>query len=203
VDTSDDRTSRLHRALASAVRVGMLRLLAGPPQSVSDVARVSGISVSMATRHLALLAAAGLIDRQRNGSCVNHRITAAGAAALATWSGGTATSSGGTQGARPQERDAADLTDLLQDDVDFILSHGLGAIAAGICERDRWVERLVRDLGPEWRGRLPTVWEAAMRLFRGESLQGLPLPPGLVANPPPAPAPSAGTLAWMRQGFDP
>jgi DNA-binding MarR family transcriptional regulator len=202
LDASDDATNRLHRALASTVRAGMLRLLARQPQSVSDVARASRLSVSMASRHLAILAAAGLLVRERNGNCVEHRVTPAGTAALGDWTGEAGEPSSLTP-VNAQARDAADLTDLLQDDVDFVVTHGLGALAAGLYERDRWIERLTQDLGSEWRGRLPTVWEAAMRLYRGDSLQGLPLPPGLVADPPAPPTVRQDMLARVQEEDDP
>jgi DNA-binding transcriptional ArsR family regulator len=176
----------VHRALASPIRADMLRLIAEQTQSVTDLARASGMSVSMASRHLATLAASGLIVRERNGSWVEHRLTAAGAAALQTWSAGD-TRGASSLPADARQPDASDLTGLPEDDVGFVLHHGLGAFAIGICDRESWIERLVQDLGHEWRARLPTLWEAAMRLYRGEPIGELPLPPGLVAAPPTPP----------------
>jgi DNA-binding transcriptional ArsR family regulator len=201
VDDETSATTRVHRALASTVRAGMLRLIAQQPQSVTDVARASRISVSMTSRHLAMLAAAGLIVRERNGSWVAHRLTTAGSAVLRTCAGDA-----GEPASRScvdaQVRDASDLTDLAEDDVEFVLIHGLAAFAVGMCDRDSWLERLTWDLGPEWRSRLPTVWEAAMRLFRGESLQGLPLPPGLVADPPVPPTLRPAVLGRVPKRTD-
>jgi DNA-binding transcriptional ArsR family regulator len=197
-----DAAIRVHRALASTVRADMLRLVAQQSQSVTDVARASRISISMTSRHLAMLADAGLIVRERNGSWVEHRITPAGAAALRSWSGEADEPSSRAPTA-PQVRDAADLTALAVDDVDFVLFHGLGAFDAGFCDRDSWLERLTDDLGPEWRPRLPTVWKAAMRLCRGESLEGLPLPPGLLADPPPPHVVRPDRRAWVPAREDP
>jgi DNA-binding transcriptional ArsR family regulator len=204
MDSDDDQTNataRVHRVLASTVRAGMLRLVAEQPQSVTDVARVSRISVSMASRHLAMLAAAGLIVRERNGSWVVHRLTPAGSAALQT-SPGNAGRPTSLSSVDAQVHDASDLTDLAEDDVEFVLIHGLAAFAVGMCDRHGWLERLTWDLGPEWGPRLPTVWEAAMRLFRGESLQGLPLPPGLVADPPVPPTLRPAELGHVPQQED-
>jgi DNA-binding transcriptional ArsR family regulator len=177
------RAARVHRALASPIRTAMLRLVAEQNLSVTELASASGVSVSMASRHLAMLTASGLLVRERNGSWIEHRLTPAGAAAIRTWSpADTDAAPSLPLGAR--QPDAADLSGLPEDDVDFALHHGLHAFAAGFCEREAWIERLVWDMGREWRARLPTLWEAAMRLYRGEPIEDLPLPPGVLAAPP-------------------
>jgi DNA-binding transcriptional ArsR family regulator len=178
--------ARVHRALASPVRTGMLRLIAEQTRSVTELARASGLSVSMASRHLATLSASGLIVRERNGGWMEHRLTPAGAAALRTWSAGDPAAASSLPDAA-REPDGSDLTHLPEDDVGFVLYHGLHAFAVGMCDREIWFDRLVQDLGHEWQPRLPTLWAAAMRLYRGESLGDLPLPPGLIAAPPAPP----------------
>jgi DNA-binding transcriptional ArsR family regulator len=177
--------ARVHRALASPVRVELLRLIAAGPRSVSELARARRLSVSMVSRHLAALAAAGLIVRERNGAWIEQRLTPAGAAALRAGGAGGASSSGV---AADGGCDAGDLSALPEEDVAFALWHGLHAFAAGLCDRGTWLDRLARDLGRQWRPGLPTLWRAAMRLYRGESLEGLPLPPAIRAHPPTAPA---------------
>jgi DNA-binding transcriptional ArsR family regulator len=180
-------TARVHRALASPVRVALLRLIEAGPRSVSELARARRLSVSMASRHLAALATGGLIVRERNGAWTVQRLTPAGAAALRQRAGGAggAPSSGVVADGG---YDAEDLSALPEEDVAFALCHGLHAFAAGLCDRGTWLDRLARDLGRQWRPGLPTLWRAAMRLYRGESLEGLALPPAIRAHPPAPPA---------------
>jgi DNA-binding transcriptional ArsR family regulator len=178
-------TARVHRALASPVRVALLRLIEAGPRSVSELARARRLSVSMASRHLAALATGGLIVRERNGAWTVQRLTPAGSAALRPWADGPGVAS---PAGLAVGYDAGDLSGLPEEDVAFALCHGLHAFAAGVCDRGTWLDRLARDLGRQWRPGLPTLWRAAMRLYRGESLEGLALPPAIRAHPPAPPA---------------
>src|SRR5687767_6857216 len=69
-----------HRALGAPTRLRILELLGEHPRSVSAVAAAVGVSVSAASRHLALLADAGLVRRERRGLRVICRRTEAVAA---------------------------------------------------------------------------------------------------------------------------
>jgi rhodanese-related sulfurtransferase/predicted transcriptional regulator len=71
------------KALASPRRLELLELLAQAPRTVDDLARISGQSTANASQHLQALHAAGLVDREREGTRV--RYTLAGERALSLW----------------------------------------------------------------------------------------------------------------------
>jgi rhodanese-related sulfurtransferase/DNA-binding HxlR family transcriptional regulator len=71
------------KALASPRRLELLELLAQAPRTVEDLARASGQSNANTSQHLQALHAAGLVDREREGTRV--RYTIAGEQALRVW----------------------------------------------------------------------------------------------------------------------
>jgi DNA-binding transcriptional ArsR family regulator len=71
------------KALASPRRLELLELLAQAPRTVDDLARASGQSSANTSQHLQALHAAGLVDREREGTRV--RYTIAGERALRVW----------------------------------------------------------------------------------------------------------------------
>jgi len=71
------------KALASPRRLEMLELLAQAPQTVDELARASGQSTANASQHLQGLHAAGLVEREREGTSVRYQL--AGASALRVW----------------------------------------------------------------------------------------------------------------------
>lgn len=71
------------KALASPRRLELLDLLAQAPRTVDDLARISGQSTANASQHLQALHAAGLVDRQREGTRVRYAL--AGERALSLW----------------------------------------------------------------------------------------------------------------------
>ena len=71
------------KALASPRRLELLELLAQAPRTVDDLARASGQSTANASQHLQALHAAGLVERERDGTRVRYAL--AGERALALW----------------------------------------------------------------------------------------------------------------------
>ena len=71
------------KALASPRRLELLELLAQAPRTVEDLADVSGQSTANTSQHLQALHAAGLVDREREGTHVRYAI--AGEQALGVW----------------------------------------------------------------------------------------------------------------------
>lgn len=66
--------ARLFRALADPTRLQILLRLIGCSDgcSVSDAANGCRVDLSVASRHLALLRAAGIVEMEKEGRCVRH-----------------------------------------------------------------------------------------------------------------------------------
>jgi len=75
--------SVMGKALASPRRLELLELLAQAPRTVVDLAAASGQTVANTSQHLQALHAAGLVDREREGTHVRYAI--AGERALGVW----------------------------------------------------------------------------------------------------------------------
>ena len=71
------------KALASPRRLELLELLAQAPRTVVDLASASGQPIGNTSQHLQALHAAGLVDREREGTHVRYAI--AGERALGVW----------------------------------------------------------------------------------------------------------------------
>jgi DNA-binding transcriptional ArsR family regulator len=71
------------KALASPRRLELLELLAQAPCTVDELARRSGQSTANTSQHLQALHAAGLVDREREGTRVRYAL--AGEPALKVW----------------------------------------------------------------------------------------------------------------------
>jgi rhodanese-related sulfurtransferase/predicted transcriptional regulator len=71
------------KALASPRRLELLELLAQAPRTVEDLADASGQSTANASQHLQALHAAGLVNRERDGTHVRYAL--AGDRALTLW----------------------------------------------------------------------------------------------------------------------
>jgi rhodanese-related sulfurtransferase/predicted transcriptional regulator len=71
------------KAFASPRRLELLELLAQAPRTVDQLAQISGQSTANASQHLQALHAAGLVDRQREGTRVRYAL--AGDRALSIW----------------------------------------------------------------------------------------------------------------------
>jgi rhodanese-related sulfurtransferase/DNA-binding HxlR family transcriptional regulator len=71
------------KAFASPVRLELLDLLAQAPRTVDELARASGQSTANTSQHLQALHAAGLVERNREGTSVRYAL--AGEQALELW----------------------------------------------------------------------------------------------------------------------
>jgi DNA-binding transcriptional ArsR family regulator len=71
------------KAFASPVRLELLDLLAQAPRTVDELARASGQSTANTSQHLQALHAAGLVERNREGTSVRYAL--AGDEALKLW----------------------------------------------------------------------------------------------------------------------
>lgn len=72
-----NRICEYNSALSDAQRVKMMKIMGSSPAnsvSVSDFARMLGISQPSATKHLKILHAAELIDRKRAGASVYYAL---------------------------------------------------------------------------------------------------------------------------------
>jgi len=82
-DALFDAIAVMGKALASPRRLELLELLAQAPRTVDDLANASGQSTANTSQHLQALHAAGLVDRERDGTHVRYAL--AGERALALW----------------------------------------------------------------------------------------------------------------------
>lgn len=62
------------RALAVSVRLRILNALRGGERNVSELTEITGCSQANASKHLAVLAQAGLVERTSRGTSVYYRI---------------------------------------------------------------------------------------------------------------------------------
>jgi len=79
----DQRTLRrcefragIFKALAHPMRVLMLETLKEKPWCVCELAGALGLEKSVASKHLAQLKAAGLVDTEKRGTLVEYRLVA-------------------------------------------------------------------------------------------------------------------------------
>ncbi|MEP7240070.1 MAG: metalloregulator ArsR/SmtB family transcription factor [Devosia sp.] len=73
------------RAAGESTRLRLLALLAEGEHSVKDLTEILGQSQPRVSRHLKLLADAGLVERNAEGAWVYYRLAADGAADLGRW----------------------------------------------------------------------------------------------------------------------
>ncbi len=76
--------ARVGRALANGHRIEMLDLLAQGERSVDALASVAAISVGLASSHLKVLRAAGLVESRRDGTRILYRLSGDDAFTLLT-----------------------------------------------------------------------------------------------------------------------
>jgi rhodanese-related sulfurtransferase/DNA-binding MarR family transcriptional regulator len=72
-----EQFARVGAAFASPRRLEILDLLAQRERSVEDLASEAGLSVANASRHLRLLASAGLVSVRRSGTFAHYRLASA------------------------------------------------------------------------------------------------------------------------------
>jgi ArsR family transcriptional regulator len=69
-----DAVALRFRALAEPARLRILQHLMVGERSVSELTEASGLSQANTSKHLAILHAAGLLDRRKEGTTVYHAI---------------------------------------------------------------------------------------------------------------------------------
>jgi DNA-binding transcriptional ArsR family regulator len=77
-ELTDDRLEKVaeqFRLLGEPMRLKILQAICGKPLAVSEIVAATGATQSNISRHLALLAAAGIITRQKNGQFVYYGMT--------------------------------------------------------------------------------------------------------------------------------
>jgi DNA-binding transcriptional ArsR family regulator len=195
-----------HRALSAPVRLRILALLRERSRTVSQVASDIGTSVSAASRHLGLLARAGLVERRRRGMKVVCSLSAAGmdAAAAVPIDADPELQSA----ASPASTTGVGLANLDPDDVHLYLVMGVSCLHYGGAGRTEWRRRMVRLFGDELNPHLDLLHTAALRITDGEPLDGLPLPTQLLrdgvfgepASSPSEPFPPRLQRLWCGYG---
>jgi DNA-binding transcriptional ArsR family regulator len=60
------------RALGEPMRLKILQVVCGGPRKVNDIVAAVGATQANVSKHLALLAAAGVLTREKSGQCVYY-----------------------------------------------------------------------------------------------------------------------------------
>jgi DNA-binding transcriptional ArsR family regulator len=167
-----------HKALAAPNRLRILHLLADRTRTVTEVASLLQLSVSNASRHLALLAAGGLVERVRRGRRVRCRLSSAGVSALSE--AAAADRRGSTDTSLTNAASSLRAAD--PDDVELQIVMGASLFPHAARTREEWDKQMIELFGVSVRSHLPTIYAASLRTRRGEPLDDLPLPPALLAG---------------------
>jgi DNA-binding transcriptional ArsR family regulator len=69
-----DRIASRFRMLGEPMRLRILQAVCKTPRTVNDIVSATGSTQANASRHLALLAAAGILQRKKDGRCVYYGI---------------------------------------------------------------------------------------------------------------------------------
>jgi DNA-binding transcriptional ArsR family regulator len=166
--------ARRHRALGSGTRLRILRLLSERRLPVSDIASALGFSVPTASRHLAILAKAGLVQRTRLGMRVVCRLSGAGAELLRE---------AGSVDDRVDMPDPSDLRRADPEELELQIVFGASLFPHAARDQSSWNRHMIDWFGPAIGPRLPLLYAASVRICRGESLDGLPLPGEVTIEP--------------------
>lgn len=75
MDPIHELQAEICRTLSHPARIAMLHLLAEEPREVGRLAEVLGISQPNASKHLAVMRAAGLVEAERDGRGAVYRLT--------------------------------------------------------------------------------------------------------------------------------
>jgi DNA-binding transcriptional ArsR family regulator len=169
--------ARRYRALSEPVRLHMLHLLEKAPHTVGELAAHVRLSVSSASRHTALLEAAGFIERERQAHYVVCRVLVRGwAQPDTTPEPGSATAPVEPDRPGGRARVARDLLAADPEDVRFYISFGMSILQTAGHDHEIWQWKMEDWFGPEIRPHLEVIGEAIRRALAGESLEGLRLP---------------------------
>lgn len=75
MDPIHELQAEICRTLSHPARIAMLHLLADEPREVGRLAAAVGISQPSASKHLAIMRAAGLVEAERDGRGAVYRLT--------------------------------------------------------------------------------------------------------------------------------
>jgi len=70
-----DRVAQQFRLLGEPMRLKVLQLICVKPLTVSEIVTATGATQSNISKHLSLLASAGIITRQKDAQFVYYRLT--------------------------------------------------------------------------------------------------------------------------------
>lgn len=69
-----DRMAARFRALGEPMRLRILQAVCKEPRSVNDIVKATGATQANVSKHLALLAAAGILEREKDGQRVFYGV---------------------------------------------------------------------------------------------------------------------------------
>jgi ArsR family transcriptional regulator len=74
---TEDELSRLagrFKLLGEPMRLKILQSVCHEPRTVNDIVKATGSTQANVSKHLALLAAAGILERKKDGQCVYYSL---------------------------------------------------------------------------------------------------------------------------------
>ncbi len=69
-----ERIASRFKMLGEPMRLRILQAVCGSPRTVTDIVAATGATQANVSKHLALLAAAGILQREKDGQCVYYGI---------------------------------------------------------------------------------------------------------------------------------
>ena len=69
-----ERIAARFKMLGEPMRLKILQAVCGSPRTVTDIVAATGATQANVSKHLALLAAAGILQREKDGQCVYYGI---------------------------------------------------------------------------------------------------------------------------------
>ena len=69
-----ERIASRFKMLGEPMRLKILQAVCGSPRTVTDIVAATGATQANVSKHLALLAAAGILQREKDGQCVYYGI---------------------------------------------------------------------------------------------------------------------------------
>jgi DNA-binding transcriptional ArsR family regulator len=171
---SGDAAANQVRALAEPSRLGIVRLLVPRDYTIGQLAWALGLSQPNASRHVAILASAGLVERVRVGVSVVCRLADPRVSALLEALDAFSDAAGA------ENRPPPSLADCDADDVEYALVMGAAVVRCGLAGVDEWSRRMLDHCDRYLAVHMAQLRVATLRIARGEPLDGLPLPPAIL-----------------------
>lgn len=73
-DAELERIATRFKVLGEPMRLKILQVVCQEPHTVGDIVRATGATQANVSKHLALLAAAGILQREKDGQCVYYGV---------------------------------------------------------------------------------------------------------------------------------